>query len=886
MGPRAYTIVAQGEITRIVTAKPDERRAILEEAAGVQGFRDKIVLAQRRLEDTELNISRLNDIITEVSKQVAILKRQAARARNRQQLKDEIKRLDSALFVDKLCLFDTEQKGIIAELDSAGQEELELSEALSAKQNVEESARSELMNIDVIGDELRKNIDRIKDELSAKDRIRGEHLAKIGELKALISGVEAEISNLKNHKTILVNRVNDYKKEILELQEQSKSITDERLKVEESSGGEVARIGLILEEKKNYLREIESSLRMFRDDVVALKATHTSLSEQLVDESPVERLKQFLHENSCTELLPNSVQLLVDGIKVPDHLAKAVQAIFQDKAAYLVVEHPHNLMLELHKISGEKLPFGIGVINKNIELNFTNNEEVPFKSLLSHLEIHEDFKPLISILLRNVYVASSIEEASDYFANLGKDDIETVLVTPSGHIITYNMFSELSGESGIIQTRNKVGQIYNKLKDAENQYNKCENTCALIRNEIESLEKEQVMLLGESKKVQDKILELSSKAGQIQGRLDGLYNSITNIDSDIKSNEEQSHDAENRLDALQYRLEMAEEELEKDLANQDTSLEDELAKFNNEYDGLERRRQEKRLQLNEIMRVVEDLKQQVDSLRIKGAGLELKKQKNALAIDNIKEKVITEYGEEEWGTISVQAISANPLEDFIREEYEQNVAKIRVRLLREGDVDPESITRLEEEKTRLEQLEQQRNDVEKASRILKKTIARLTETSIERFMSTYEAVKNNFEHLIPQLFNGGYGTLELTDPSNPLESGLDLTVRPPGKKLKSIELLSGGEKGLCAIALIFSMFLQRPSPLCILDEVDAPFDEVNLSRFISLVKEMSSRTQFLMITHNKQSMAVCDNLVGVTMQEPGASKILTVSLEEAYAQVA
>ena len=134
---------------------------------------------------------------------------------------------------------------------------------------------------------------------------------------------------------------------------------------------------------------------------------------------------------------------------------------------------------------------------------------------------------------------------------------------------------------------------------------------------------------------------------------------------------------------------------------------------------------------------------------------------------------------------------------------------------------------------------------------------------------------------MPQLYGGGSGRLELLDPSRPLESGVEITARPPGKKLKSIELLSGGEKAMCALALIIGMFLERPSPLLVLDEVDAPLDEANVGRFLAMIQKMSDKTQFLVITHNKQSMAACDALVGVTMQQPGATTIVSVSLEEA-----
>ena len=189
---------------------------------------------------------------------------------------------------------------------------------------------------------------------------------------------------------------------------------------------------------------------------------------------------------------------------------------------------------------------------------------------------------------------------------------------------------------------------------------------------------------------------------------------------------------------------------------------------------------------------------------------------------------------------------------------------------------------IKEESARLEELQSQRTDLEEASRTLRRTVRRLTEISKTRFLQTFEAVSENFSKLAPRLFGGGRARLELLDPENPLESGVEIIARPPGKKLKSIELMSGGEKALCAISLIFAMFLERPSPLCVLDEVDAPLDDANVVRFLTMVKEMSSRTQFLVITHNKQTMSVADKLVGVTMQQPGATSVVSVSLQDAY----
>jgi chromosome segregation protein len=206
---------------------------------------------------------------------------------------------------------------------------------------------------------------------------------------------------------------------------------------------------------------------------------------------------------------------------------------------------------------------------------------------------------------------------------------------------------------------------------------------------------------------------------------------------------------------------------------------------------------------------------------------------------------------------------------------------VRQRIIREGDVDPTSIERAEEESKRLDELQQQRKDLDQAAQTLKKTIERLIQVSEERFIKTFEAVRNNFQRLGPRLFGGGKAELNLSDEKKPLESGIDIVVRPPGKKPKTIDVLSGGEKALCATALLISMFLVRPSPLCVLDEVDAPLDEANLLRFLGIIKEMSAQTQFVVITHNQRSMSAADNLIGVTMQEPGASRVISVSLNEA-----
>jgi chromosome segregation protein len=176
--------------------------------------------------------------------------------------------------------------------------------------------------------------------------------------------------------------------------------------------------------------------------------------------------------------------------------------------------------------------------------------------------------------------------------------------------------------------------------------------------------------------------------------------------------------------------------------------------------------------------------------------------------------------------------------------------------------------------------------VEQALEDLETAIARMNRESKRRFKETFEDVNNRFQEIFPKLFNGGRAHLALSDPEDLLTTGVEIVAQPPGKKLGNIDLLSGGEKALTAVSLLFAIFLHRPSPFCLLDEVDAPLDEANVGRFIDMVRRMTDRSQFILITHSKLTMERSDVLYGVTMEEPGISKLVSVKLTRLAEQAA
>jgi chromosome segregation protein len=181
---------------------------------------------------------------------------------------------------------------------------------------------------------------------------------------------------------------------------------------------------------------------------------------------------------------------------------------------------------------------------------------------------------------------------------------------------------------------------------------------------------------------------------------------------------------------------------------------------------------------------------------------------------------------------------------------------------------------------RYEFLTTQKADLEESIESLQKAIRKINRTSKERFLTTFKEVNENFSKLFPVLFAGGSGELVLVDETDPLNTGAEIQVKPPGKKLKNMQLLSGGEKALVSLTMILSMFLAKPSPFCILDEVDAPLDDDNLGHFATIIKDLSKDFQFLVITHNKLTMESADVLYGITMREPGVSQVVSVRMKD------
>ncbi len=209
---------------------------------------------------------------------------------------------------------------------------------------------------------------------------------------------------------------------------------------------------------------------------------------------------------------------------------------------------------------------------------------------------------------------------------------------------------------------------------------------------------------------------------------------------------------------------------------------------------------------------------------------------------------------------------------------EEAISTLRGKIERLGPVNMMAIEQHEELEARYLFLSTQRKDLTDSIAQTTEAIRRIDETTRERFVEAFAAINRNFQDVFATLFGGGRAGLTLLDENDPLESGIEIVAQPPGKRLQSVQLLSGGEKALTAISLMFGLFKYKPSPFCLLDEIDAPLDDANIGRFVEMLRSMQDHTQFILITHHRKTMEIADRLYGVTMEEPGVSKLISVQM--------
>ena len=354
--------------------------------------------------------------------------------------------------------------------------------------------------------------------------------------------------------------------------------------------------------------------------------------------------------------------------------------------------------------------------------------------------------------------------------------------------------------------------------------------------------------------------ESESSIEELQERINGEIET-TNIS--IKNKEKQIE----QIKQDDFNLGQSIEEIQEKIA----TIKEEVKNSGSKIEELKTKRIEKNEKLSkqenettEKFKVIEDLKAQI-------VKIDVKKTKHEDEINVIINKMWEEY-----------ELTPNSVQDYKKPENvaltQKSVNSLRKELRELGSVNIDSIEEYKTMKERYDFMSEQRVDLEDTMAKLRKIIADMTQTMKEQFRTQFAIINKNFAEVFKELFGGGNASLKLEDEENILECGIDINVQPPGKKLQNMMLLSGGEKAFTAIALLFAILKINPAPFCVLDEIEAALDDVNVYRFAEYLKKFSSNTQFLVITHRKGTMEAADTVYGVTMEENGISKLLSMKL--------
>ena len=368
-----------------------------------------------------------------------------------------------------------------------------------------------------------------------------------------------------------------------------------------------------------------------------------------------------------------------------------------------------------------------------------------------------------------------------------------------------------------------------------------------------------------------------NKVHEIALRVESMRTSEDSLRSGIDRMQSQLQQLQNRCGELRGTLEdgqspAGEQQIElEELLKKRVEVEEQLAQARKSLETIDH-------ELRELEQSRHGVEQKVQDARIRLDQTRMARQEVMVRGGTIEEQLA------ETGFELKQLLEEMPEEAAVA-AWQQNVEQLSTRIQRLGPINLAAIDEFKEQSERMEYLDRQHADVTKSLETLEEAIRKIDRETRTRFKETFDKVDAGFKELFPKLFGGGHAYLELTG-EDLLDTGVTVMARPPGKRNSSIHLLSGGEKALTAVALVFSIFQLNPAPFCMLDEVDAPLDDANVGRYSRLVAEMSEHVQFIFITHNKVTMEIANQLSGVTMQEPGVSRLVSVDVEEAAAMAA
>ena len=844
VGKSSFNIISQGEISRILSTSPLERRTVIEEAAGIIKYKTRREEALRKLDRTMDNITRLNDIIGELESRVEPLREQSIKATEYLEIKKKLSEIEISLLVHEITLINSNYQVKKKEIESLNKDIIELNTIVNSSEIDELKLKN--FNLEKRISELNNNLielTRIEEELNSKRQMfkeRSKYQAddikvhdNINLLKEKKLSLESNIKLFNKDKEIINANLNNSK---TKLQELTNELSDLKLK------------------KDNNQREYNLKNKEYLENINKINVIKNDLEN---NEAYSNNVKRIMNNPRLTGIL----DVFGNILNIDDKYTKALEVNLFSSKNFIITDNEESASEAVNFLKNNNLGratfFPLSVIKpKGVDYEILNKLEKDnsFLGILSDFVTYDDkYRNIVLNQLGNILVVTDLESGN----RLSKEiDNRYRFVTLDGDIV--NVGGSITGGSlretvSAITLKNELQSLESKNKTLESILGELSSTISKAEKDLITLEEDIYKERSNNVKLTQELSTIDDNLSTITKDLDNTNNELDNLVS-ITTNSISRE--ENKLDKEYF-----------DKHNEKEILVKELESLKEENNSLKQ----------EILNKEADYKLYSNNLRNKEKELkdrEIEVSKMDYKLDNDLNILSTDY------EITYEKASQEYTLDMKEEEARRLVNRYKNSIKELGMVNLLSIDEYKEVNTRYEFLTNQRNDLFNAKDTLYSIIDEMDTVMQDEFKKTFKELQVEFKKVFRELFKGGEASLKLTNPDNVLETGVEIFACPPGKSLKTITLLSGGEKTLTAISLLFAILNIRTVPFCIFDEVEAALDEANVDTFGHYLEKYRDTTQFLLITHKKRTMEYAKTLYGITMQESGVSKLVSVKLED------
>ena len=867
LGRDGYSIIGQGRIADIISTKSTDRREIFEEAAGISRFRYRKEEAERKLEKTEENLLRVKDKIEELELQVGPLKEQAENAKKYLLLRDELRVKEISAWLEAL-------DRLRAQSDSIRKEYEELSAQL-------EQSKVNLQAVYVSGESLTERMHR-------KDIETDEARERLSAGEARLSSCEAEIAVLNANIESSLTR----KEQILQDLEQQRSRIGEirgEIARGETRLTEIAAEQEALQGKQKAAENVLSGVKMKRDG-----------REELIRRQNDELNRAEVALNSVDA----RIRMLSDMQRDYEGYSRAVKTVMRE-AGRKTLGGIHGPVSGLISTSGETalaIETALGAAGQNIVVDTQNDGRLAIELLKRQDAGRATFLPVDTIRGSRL---KDVPERDPGFVGVASDLVsydrayEQIVLNLLGHTIVAERLQDairisrangnrlrivtLDGQmmnaggsmtggsaakgSGILSRASELEDLKAQRSDMERRVTqtregldntrrsveKLQYELQMSREDLETVRRDQAALEAEERSVRAGNNQFAALLEAIDGDSEARKNAVSAVERQTEGFQERLREKQEQREGIRVEVQ-AEKETIRRIADEKIELE-----------GKRTRADKQAQQLN----------QEINDLERRTSRAEQRK----ILSDQEEKQIVDKLWDSYELSYSAAESLRQPVENL--QKVNKEIADLRRKMSALGTPNLGAIDEYERVNTRYTFLTGQRDDVEKARTELRGIIQEITSEMERLFTDRFREIDEHFRDTFRELFGGGKAALVLEDEENVLDCGIDIRVQPPGKAVSTISLLSGGEKAFVAIALYFAILKVRPTPFCVMDEIEAALDEDNVARCAQYMRRFSDKTQFLVITHRRGTMEEADVLYGVTMQEKGVSTVLTLDLEEA-----